>query len=199
MGLICLCNLAINIYLKYLSRSMIFMFNPCHVVNVFLAFVSLSPHGRLGELTALAVYSFAFGGYIGIIFNENEGFGWFELLVYHCEHAFASWLGPLLLTVAGRYDFFSYFRYPLPWFGFIIFTIYMRYVLTPLSVATWANLNHALCGVDNDPFFKHFDLGEWYYLWAELYLLFSSMVGQVLNYAIIYIVLSFMRPTPDKV
>jgi hypothetical protein len=71
MGIICLLNLAINLYLKYESKSLIFMFNPCHVVNFFLIIVSLRSHGRLGELCALAIYSFAFGGYIGIIFNEN--------------------------------------------------------------------------------------------------------------------------------
>lgn len=184
MGFLCIFNLAVNIWLKYCSKSLIFMFNPCHVVNCFLVVVSLTHHSRLSELCALAVYSFAFGGFIGIIFNENEGFTPFETVIYHSEHAFASWLGPLLLTVAGRYDYRSYFKYPLPWFGFIIFTLYERYVLTPISIATWANLNHALCGIDNDPFYKIFDLGEWYYLWADAYLLFSCMVGYSLNWLI---------------
>jgi hypothetical protein len=160
------------------------MFNPCHIVNLFLVIVSLRKHDRLGELCALAVYSFAFGGYIGIIFNENEGFSLFELIIYHSEHAFASWLGPLILSLSGRYYFLSYFKFPLPWFGFIIFTIYERYMLMPLSVATWANLNHALCGVDNDPFYAFFDLGASYYAWADAYLLFSCMVGYALNFVI---------------
>lgn len=160
------------------------MFNPCHVVNFFLIIVSLRSHGRLGELCALAIYSFAFGGYIGIIFNENQGFNTFETIIYHSEHAFASWLGPLVLSLSGRYDFRSYFKFPLPWFGFIIFSIYERYVLMPISVSTWANLNHALCGIDNDPFFAYFELGEWYYFWSDAYLLFSCMVGYVLNYLI---------------
>ena len=76
------------------------MINPCHIVNLFLVIVSMTSHGRLGEFCALATYSFAFGGYIGVIFNENEGFGFFELVVYHTEHAFASWLGPLVLSLS---------------------------------------------------------------------------------------------------
>ena len=124
MGFTCLINLMINIYLKTMSRTLVFMLNPCHVVNLFLVIVCMRPHSRLCELTALAVYSFAFGGYIGILFNENEGFNTFELWVYHVEHAFASWLGPLLLTIAGRYDFLSYCKFPLPWFGFILFSLY---------------------------------------------------------------------------
>lgn len=184
MGYLCLLNLIINFHLKVQSRTLIFMFNPCHIVNLFLVIVSLRKHDRLGELCALAVYSFAFGGYIGIIFNENEGFSLFELIIYHSEHAFASWLGPLILSLSGRYYFLSYFKFPLPWFGFIIFTIYERYMLMPLSVATWANLNHALCGVDNDPFYAFFDLGASYYAWADAYLLFSCMVGYALNFVI---------------
>jgi len=198
MGFLCLLNLIANIYLKYLTKTLVFMFNPCHIVNLFLVIICLRPHGRLGELCSLAVYSFSFGGYIGIIFNENEGFNNFELLIYHSEHAFASWLGPLILSLSGRYDFRSYFKFPLPWFGFVIFSIYQRYVLMPLSMTTWANLNHALCGIDNDPFYAYFDLGEWYYFWSDGYLLFSCMVGYLLNYVIQVVVFAVLRVTGMK-
>ena len=124
MGYVCLANLLINMYLKFSTSTLVFMVNPCHIVNLFLVIVSLTSHSRLGELCALAVYSFSFGGYIGIIFNENEGFTQFETVIYHSEHAFASWLGPLVLSYAGRYDFRSYVKYPLPWFGFVLFTMY---------------------------------------------------------------------------
>lgn len=184
MGTTSLALLLINTWLKYLDRSLIFMFNPCHITNVFLVIVSLTKHSRLGELCALAVYSFAFGGFIGIIFNENEGFTPFETVIYHLEHAFASWLGPLLLTLGQRYDFGSYVKFPLPWFGFVIFSLYQRYVLTALSALTWANLNHALCGLDNDPFYAFFDLGKSYYGWADAYLLFSCMVGYTVNFIV---------------
>jgi TMEM164 family len=185
MGFICLCNLLINTWMKLQSKTLIFMLNPCHIVNLFLVIVSVRDHDRFGELCALAVYSFAFGGYIGVIFNENEGFDLWELLVYHCEHAFASWLGPLILSLTGRYDFLSYVKFPLPWFGFAIFTIYERYILMPTSAVTWANLNHSLCGVDNDPFYKMFDLGKSYYFWADFYLLGSCLVGFALNYFVV--------------
>ncbi len=174
------------------------MFNPCHIVNLFLVIVSLTSHCRLGELCALAVYSFSFGGYIGIIFNENEGFTPFETFIYHSEHAFASWLGPLVLSYTGRYDYRSYVKYPLPWFGFILFTLYQRYVLMPISQLTWANLNHALCGLDNDPFYKHFNLQEWYYLWADAYLLFSCMVGYFVNYIIQIMIFGVLKKEKVK-
>ena len=68
-----------------------------------------------------------------------------------------------------------------------MFNVYMRYVLTPLAVLFWANLNHTLCGVDNDPWYTTFNLGKWYLLCAEGYLLFSCYVGIVLNFAICFL------------
>ena len=77
-----------------------------------------------------------------------------------------------------RYDPLRYFRsgITLPVFSYVLFSVYMRYVLTPISAMTWANMNHTLCGVDNDIFYNTFDLGKWYYLFAEVYLFLSSML-----------------------
>ena len=57
----------------------------------------------------------------------------FELLVYYTEHAFTSFLGPVVLSLGGRFDPLSYAGWPLPVCGFHLFVAYMRYVLTPLS------------------------------------------------------------------
>jgi hypothetical protein len=166
------------------------MLNPCHVVNFFLIVICFTNHGRLGEICALGVYSFAFGGWIGTIFSENDGFSFVENLIYYSEHTFASWLGPVLLTTSGRYAMPYYTRFPLPWLGFIIFVLYMRYLLMPVAALTWANLNHTLCGVSNDPFYAFLDLGKSYYFWADAYLLFSCMVGNALNMTIVWIVMT---------
>jgi len=181
MGVLCTFNLIMNWFLKLNSKSLIFMFNPCHVVNLFLIVISFTRHSRLGEICCMMVYSFAFGGWIGMIFNENEGFTNFEWFIYYSEHAFASFLGPVVLSLAGRYNMQSYMKFPLPWFGFNLFVFYMRWVLMPLSALTWANLNHTLCGLPNDPFFNFFDLGKMFYFWSEFYLLFSCMVGNAIN------------------
>jgi len=185
MGVVCLFNFLCNCVFKFQQNTLIFMLNPCHVVNVFIAVVSLTSYSRIGELSALCVYAFSYGGYIGIIFNENEELSEKEVFIYYMEHAFASALGPLILSLSGRYDLRTYARFPLPLFGFCLFSLYMRYVLMPISALTWANLNHTLCGVDNDPFYKMFDLGKWYYIWSDLYLLGSCCVGYLLNYVII--------------
>jgi len=69
-------------------------------------------------------------------------------------------------------------RWPIPIFGFMAFTLHLRYVLTPTSAMTWANLNHSLCTVDNDPWREYFMMHNYFYYWAEVYLGFTSVVTQ---------------------
>ena len=107
-----------------------------------------------------------------------------ELLVYYVEHAFTSFMGPVVLSLSGRFDPLTYTAFPLPVCGFHLFVAYMRYFLTPLAQLTWANLNHTLCGVDNDPFYSGFDLGYSYYFWADFYLLWGCYVTIGVNYVI---------------
>ena len=57
----------------------------------------------------------------------------------------------------------------------------MRYILTPMSAMTWANLNHTLCGIDNDPWRATFGMREYFYYWADYYLLFTSVSVSKIN------------------
>lgn len=134
------------------------------------------------------MYSSAFGGWIGLLWSENEELPFIELFVYYLEHFFTSFGGPLILSLSGRYDPLTYTKFPLPVFGFHLFVMYMRWVLTPLSLLTWANLNHTLCGVDNDPIYVIFELGETYYMWADVYLGAACYLALGANLAICYIV-----------
>lgn len=127
------------------------------------------------------MFSSTFGGWIGLIFSENEELGQLDIIVYYLEHLFTSFLGVLIFFIYGRFNALKYFEFPMPVFGFVMFCCYMRYFLTPLSEATWTNLNHTLCGVKNDPFYAYFNLGKWYYPLSDFYLLFSCYVGIYLN------------------
>jgi hypothetical protein len=122
-----------------------------------------------------------------LIWSENEDLSSLELVVYYIEHLFTSFLGPLILSISGRYDPLFFAKFPLPVAGFHIFSLYMRFVLTPIALYTWVNLNHSLCGVDNDPFYAIFDLGKWYYIWADVYLLMGCYAATVVNYLICFI------------
>ena len=72
--------------------------------------------------------------------------------------------------------------------GFIAFSIYLRWILTPISLLTWANLNHSLCGTDTDPIWYLFDLGKWYYLLADFYLGAAAFAFIAINWVFCYIV-----------
>ena len=188
MGVICIICLLFNVYFKIKSETLIFIFNPCHFCALAIAVLSLSKYSIASEFLALYIFSSAFGGWIGVIFAENEELSLLELTVYYVQHCFTSFLGPLVFSLSGRFDPLSYSAFPLPVCGFHLFCLYMRLFLCPLALMSWANLNHTLCGVDNDPFYANLPMGQWYYLWADLYLLFSCYVGLVLNFVICYIV-----------
>jgi len=57
----------------------------------------------------------------------------------------------------------------------------MRYFLTPLSAISWANLNHTLCGIDNDPWRVLFGMHKYFYFWAEGYLGLTSLTVSLIN------------------
>ena len=194
MGIICILCLIGNLYYKWHTMTLIFMFNPCHVVCLSLAIISFSKFSTRVELLALFVFSSAFGGWIGLIWSENDEMSVNELLIYYTEHLFTSFMGTVVLSLSGRFDPLHYFTFPLQISGFHLFVAYMRYVLTPLSQLTWANLNHTLCGVDNDPFYKGFDLGYSYYFWADFYLLGGCIVTIIVNCVICFIFKTIFSP-----
>jgi hypothetical protein len=123
------------------------------LLQFVLGIVLTSDYSQASELLAMAVFSSAYGGWIGIIFSENDELPYDEIVVYYIEHALASFGGAVILSLSGRYDPFKYAKPAFINGGYLYFTTYMRWVLCPMSLYTWANLNHTLCGVDNDPFF----------------------------------------------
>lgn len=115
------------------------------------------------------------------MFAENEELTPFEHILYYVQHVFAAVLAPLVIFCAGRYRASDSLTFPLPLLGFVIFTLYMRFFLTPMSSLTWANLNHTLCGIDNDPWRVVFGMHKYFYFWAEGYLCLTSTVTTLVN------------------
>lgn len=90
-------------------------------------------------------------------------------------------MAPLILFCGGRYSARDFTVWPLPVMGFMLFTFYMRFLLTPLSALTWANLNHTLCGIDNDPWREAFGMHKYFYYWADFYLILASVTINFMN------------------
>ena len=197
MGFVCSACVVANVFFKIQSKTLVFMLNPCHASNFFLIYLSFTPYHLAGELVAFSLFGFSFGGLLGIVFNENEGLPLSEIVVYNIQHALVGFLGPLILSLAGRYDIRKYTQFPLPWVAAIFFSLYERFVLMPMSTLTWANLNHSLCGHHSDPLYDLLQLGRWYWLWAELYLLIASLVlgfgGNLLLISLVHNVLNLCR------
>ena len=104
-----------------------------------------------------------------------------ELVMYYVQHVFAALIAPMVMFWSGRYSARDMMIQPLPTLGFVFFSLYMRYFLTPLSAMTWANLNHTLCGIDNDPWRVTFGMHKYYYFWADGYLFLASTTTSYFN------------------
>ncbi len=111
-----------------------------------------------------------------MVFAENDELDTqLEIVSYWVQHVIAAFLAPLICLISGR---FSHMIYTNPMYimvGYQMFTVYMRFFLTPLSAMTWANLNHTLCGIDNDPWRTYFNLGKYFFFWAEFYLFLGAL------------------------
>ena len=120
--------------------------------------------------------SLTFGCWLGMVFAENdEIFDPFEIFMYWFQHASSALGAPLVCVLTGRFASFNFLSLKNALAGFSLFSIYMRYFLMPISFISYANLNHTLCGVDNDPWRRTFDMGKYYYYWAEYYLCLPSV------------------------
>lgn len=124
MSITCLIVLVYEVYLKVQERYLIFILNPCHISNVFMILGGWLKFSKFGNFCALVCISFSFGGWIGILFAENEGLPLVEIIFYQIEHAFASWLGPLIFTLGGRYPLSYYLQWPFPLLSLAIFSVY---------------------------------------------------------------------------
>ena len=130
----------------------------------------------------------SFGAWIGIIWPETDNLTSIEVVYFYIQHILASFLCPLIMYFNHRYDPLRYLKSGImPLFSFVLFSAYNRYLLTPISAMTWANLNHTLCGVNNDPFYANFEMGKWYHFFAEFYLMIPSLGIQILNVALGFI------------
>lgn len=68
---------------KYDDETMIFMLNPCHVTALLQAVCCFCPFNKWTEFVALTSFAFNFGGWIGIIFPELDGYTQAEVVVYY--------------------------------------------------------------------------------------------------------------------
>lgn len=63
--------------------------------------------------------------------------------------------------------------------------------MLPISLFTLANLNFMLCRPDHDPFVPY--IGNWYYVFSEIYLNILSILAVMIVYIITWILKLILR------
>ena len=177
--------LLVQVYTKVHTNTMIFLFNPCHIITLVWAICLTTKHSIVTQVLFLYGHANVFNPYLGMLFAENDELEHsIEIVSYWLQHATAAFIAPAVLIIWERYGYRSYFNIWNILWGYQLFWLYMRFFLTPLAAITWANLNHTLWGIDNDPFRRHFQLKEYYYFWSEFYLWLNSLLGVTFTYII---------------
>lgn len=188
LGIACFVCYSIQIYTKFNSQTMIFLLNPCHVYTLWWGYLLVTKYSKFNQLVFLFWFANVSSPMIGMVFAENDELELvIEIYSYWIQHVIASFIAPLALIFSGRYAHKTYVNPLTIILGYQFFTIYMRFFLTPMSNWTWANLNHTLWGIDNDPWRTTFNLKEYYYFWAEFYLCLGAITGASLVSGIAYL------------
>lgn len=129
------------------------MFNPCHISISVVIILCLVPSTPAMRRLHTMWTTWIFGALLALLVPHLYGISEFEVVVYYVEHLFIVPIG--LVVLYRRYGF-------LPptiknqFAAFSTMVIYQMGVLFPLSLATKANLNFALCHSPGDPFFHYF-------------------------------------------
>lgn len=178
IGLSCFATYIVMAAYKFYTRRGIFMHNPCHYVLLFSGILLTTEKTKTKAVIFISYMRWLFGPISALVFPVTTGMvlPWEEEFFW-IEHYLAAFVGPLSLMLFGRYgflkmsfgDFFAH-----QFFGFGIHILYMRFIMVPQSMLTWANLNFTLCHPDSDPFVPL--IGNYYFSLADYYLNFASLV-----------------------
>jgi hypothetical protein len=103
-GLICFTILGLQIYFKTFTRTMIFIFNPCHFTTFLFGLVSILPLSRFTDILFPFAIGGCFGAWVGIVWAENGELSYLEVVSYYVQHVFAAFLAPLLIYLGGRFS-----------------------------------------------------------------------------------------------
>lgn len=175
LGAFSLLLVCLQVLYKIASESLINMFMPCHLSVMLVALISFSSRKLYWAYNWMI--SMLFGCLVALIFPGTTATlkGPFEVEVFYIEH-----LVPFVAAVV----YYSLLFGDLRWWevrihqlGFSLFSFYERAICFPLSELTWVNVNFALCGQEDDPFFK--PLGYTYYLLIDVYINFGCYLTKL--------------------
>jgi hypothetical protein len=177
----------LHCYYKIQSKQLIFMLNPCHVLNLIQGYLLINKNETRQRLVYIGVMNTLFSPWIAIAFPVTCGLtGFLEVPMFWVEHYLAALVNPLVLSLSGRYYTQNTISVKYHIFSHVVFGIYQRAFLWPVSQLTHTNLNFTLCACKSDPFVPI--LGKWYYVFSEAYI----YVGGEIFHRLIKVIIKFI-------
>jgi len=160
---------------KINSQQLIFIFNPCHILLLFQAYLLINPNNLTERTLYTVIMNTLFSPWIAIAFPVTCGLdGFLEIPMFWIEHFMSALINPLVLSLSHRYYTKNTISVRNHIFAHMMFGFYQRIVLFPLSQATHANLNFTLCPSIKDPFESFLD--KWYYIAADYYIFIGGEI-----------------------
>lgn len=109
-GIISILVFVSQIFYKFNSKQLIFLFNPCHVVNITQGILLLSKNTKFYRIlytlmmnNIFCPYIINYPRWIAIIFPITDGLDApLEVELFWIEHYMAAIINPVIITVAGR-------------------------------------------------------------------------------------------------
>jgi hypothetical protein len=165
------------------------MLNPCHVINLVQGYLLINKNEMKQRIVYIGIMNFIFSPWIAIGFPVTCGLtGLLEVEMFWIEHYLAALINPLVLSLSGRYYTNNTISIKYHIFSHILFGMYQRSFLWPISQMTHTNLNFTLCGCSTDPFEKI--IGKWYYIFSEFYIFLGGEIFHRLVNVVIKILLT---------
>ncbi|XP_076294669.1 transmembrane protein 164 isoform X1 [Lasioglossum baleicum] len=157
--------LGMEISFKLTSRTLVYLFNPCHVTTaVQLYLLAAAPSPMVTTLFRIHL-NFLNGPVLAYLFPETESRGIFaDKALYYIQHGLMVVIPYYLLRLGGVYNV-----EPLSDMSWIVFSyglnlVYHFWILQALAWPIQVNLSHMLCPAVLDPF-----EGQYYRLWTVVH------------------------------
>ncbi|CAJ0583942.1 unnamed protein product, partial [Mesorhabditis spiculigera] len=143
---------------KLISKTGIFLLNPCHITTIMQLWLLASDGKSKREcfIYRLMIY-FSTGAIFALAFpvlNSRELPG--EVLIYYVQHIAIVLVPPYLLYHKGAFEAEKVDDFVWPVFALCLFLLYHYVVLQFLGLYTGVNLNNTLCPAISDPFRSRF-------------------------------------------
>jgi hypothetical protein len=182
LGYFSIFTFCLHCFYKIRTGQLIFIFNPCHVVNLVEAYLLLAPNKLRQRIVYTVLMNFLFAPWMAIAFPCYKGLiGYLEIKWFWVEHLLAALINPLVLSLSDRYYLSSTISVRNHIFSHVMYAFYQRLFLFPISQLSYANIDYALCASEgniydnvylDDPFEPF--IGKWYYILSEFYIFFGG-------------------------